>query len=163
MLYFDRINVSERIDVNKTSTSKKCGICHFRYFLQYRFKFPPNVCNRYHDLLMIPMNLRDIAILNIKVSDYSYIISLISKNEDISIMQDADLTEKSGTLKKKKNLLSHMKMSKEILTFGDIEIEKSKFYRHKTPIFLKDVDIEKVLVSNKISFGELQVLFWLLV
>ena len=38
-------------------------------------------------------------------------------------------------------------MGKEILTFGDIEIEKSN-------IFLEDVDIEKVLVSHKISFGE---------
>ena len=45
-------------------------------------------------------------------------------------------------------------MGKEILTFGDIEIEKKKFYRHKTPVPLRDVDIEKVLVSNKISFGE---------
>ena len=45
-------------------------------------------------------------------------------------------------------------MGKEILTFGDIEIEKDKFYSHKTPILLKDVDIEKVLVSNKIYFGE---------
>ena len=44
-------------------------------------------------------------------------------------------------------------MGKEILTFGDIEIEKNKFGRHKTLIFSKDVDIEKVLVSNKISFG----------
>ena len=38
--------------------------------------------------------------------------------------------------------------------FWDIEIEKNKFYFHKTPIFLKDVDIVKVLVSNKISSGE---------
>ena len=45
-------------------------------------------------------------------------------------------------------------MGKEILTFRDIEIEKNKFYRNKISIFLKDVDIEKVLVSNKISFGE---------
>ena len=45
-------------------------------------------------------------------------------------------------------------MDKEILTFGNIEIEKNKFYHNKTPIFLKDVDIEKVLVSNKISFGK---------
>ena len=28
-------------------------------------------------------------------------------------------------------------MSKEILSFGDIEIEKNKFYRHETPIFRK--------------------------
>ena len=33
-------------------------------------------------------------------------------------------------------------------------LKKDKFYRHESPIFLKDVDIEKVLVSNKISSGE---------
>ena len=56
-------------------------------------------------------------------------------------------------------------MGKEILTFDDIEIEKKKIYRHQAPICLKDVDIEKVLVCNKISFVEnkLQVLYWLLV
>ena len=45
-------------------------------------------------------------------------------------------------------------MGKEVLAFGDTEIEKNKFYRHKGPIFLKDVDIEKVLLSNKISSCE---------
>ena len=45
-------------------------------------------------------------------------------------------------------------MGKEILMFANVEIEKNKFCHHKTPIFLKDVDIEKVHVSNKISFGE---------
>ena len=32
MLYFDRTNFSERIDVNKTSTSKACDIWHYWYF-----------------------------------------------------------------------------------------------------------------------------------
>ena len=45
-------------------------------------------------------------------------------------------------------------MGQEILTFGDIETGKNKFYRHKRPYFLEDVDIEKVLVSNKIYSGE---------
>ena len=45
-------------------------------------------------------------------------------------------------------------MGKEILMFGDIEIEKNKFYHHKSPESLRDVDIEKVLVSNKTSFSE---------
>ena len=45
-------------------------------------------------------------------------------------------------------------MGKEILTFEDIEIKKIKFYLDEIPIFLGDVDFEKVLVSNKISFGE---------
>ena len=47
---------------------------------------------------MISVNLGDIAILNIKGSDYRCIISLISKNEVIDLLQNADLTEKSRTL-----------------------------------------------------------------
>ena len=44
------------------------------------------------------MNLSDIAILNIKGSDYRCIISLISKNEATNLMENADLTKKIGTL-----------------------------------------------------------------
>ena len=47
------------------------------------------------------------------------------------------------------NLFSYIKMGKEILTFRNVEIKKYKFYSHKTPIFLGDVDIGKVLVSSK--------------
>ena len=98
MLYFDRIDVSKGIDVNKTSASKECDVCHYWYFLHYSFKFQPNVCNRCYDLLMMSMNLSNIAILNIKVSDYHCIISLISKNGAINLTQNANLTEKSRTL-----------------------------------------------------------------
>ena len=69
MLCFDIIDASDRIDVNKTSASKECDICHYWYFLNKGFKFQPNVCSRCHDLLMMLMNLSDIAILNIKSSD----------------------------------------------------------------------------------------------
>ena len=40
------------------------------------------------------------------------------------------------------------------LTFGDIKIGKYKFYHNQIPTFLKDIDIEDVLVSNKTSFRE---------
>ena len=85
MLYYDRIDVSEGIDVNKTSASKECDICHYCYFLNYGFNFQPNVCNRCHDLLIMSMNLSDIAMLNINGSDYCCMISLISTNEAIVI------------------------------------------------------------------------------
>ena len=75
MIYFDRINVSERTDVNKTSVSKGCDICHYWYFLNYSFKFQPNACNRYHDSLIMSMNPSDIAILNIKGSGYHYLLN----------------------------------------------------------------------------------------
>ena len=32
MLYYDRIEVSDGIDVNKTSESKVYDICHYWYF-----------------------------------------------------------------------------------------------------------------------------------
>ena len=86
MLYFNRIDVSERTDINKTSGSKDCDICHYYRFLNNCFKFQPNVCNRSHDLLMMSRNLSDIAILNIKGSDYRYIITGMSKNKAIHLM-----------------------------------------------------------------------------
>ena len=78
MIYYDGIDLSEGIDVNKTCDSKECDICHYWYFLNKGFKFQLNVCNGYHDLLMMSMNLSDIAILNIKSADYLCIISGIS-------------------------------------------------------------------------------------
>ena len=98
MLYFNRIVFSEGIDVNKTSKSRECDICHYWYFLNKGFKFQQNVCNRCHDLLMMSMNLSDTAILNTKGSDYPCIITGISKNEAIKLLQNIDLTEKSGRL-----------------------------------------------------------------
>ena len=98
MLYFNRIDISEGIDINKASESKGYNICHYCFFLNKGFKVQRNECNRCHDLLMMSMNLSDIAILNIKGSDYHCIISGIRKNKAINLMQNADLTKKRGTL-----------------------------------------------------------------
>ena len=45
-------------------------------------------------------------------------------------------------------------MVKDILTFGGIKIVKDKFYRYKSHTFLEDVNINNLLVSNKIFSGE---------
>ena len=90
MIYYNRIDVSAGIDVNKTSESKECDICHFWYFLNKGFKFQTQLCNRYHDLLMISINLSDIAISNTKIADFRCIISRISKSEAINLMQNID-------------------------------------------------------------------------
>ena len=42
---------------------------------------------------MMYIKFSDIAILNIKCSDYHCIVSLLSKKEAIKLMQNADLTE----------------------------------------------------------------------
>ena len=44
------------------------------------------------------MNLSGMAILNIYGAGYRCIISRISKSESIDLMQNVDMTEKSGAL-----------------------------------------------------------------
>ena len=43
MLEYEKIDISEGIDVNKTSSSKECDICHFWYFKDIGFKYDPHV------------------------------------------------------------------------------------------------------------------------
>ena len=43
MPYFDRIDVSEGTDFNKTSASRECDVSHYQYFLSCSFKFQPEV------------------------------------------------------------------------------------------------------------------------
>ena len=86
MLYYDRINVSEGIGVNKTCESRKCDICHYWYCLDKGFKFQPNICNGCQDVLMMSMNLSNIAILNIHGANCCFIIRVISKSEAIKVM-----------------------------------------------------------------------------
>ena len=77
------------------SKSTKCGICHYWYFLDKGFKFQLDVCNSCHDVLIMSMNLCNIAVLNIYDADYCCIISVISKSGNINLMQNMDLTKKA--------------------------------------------------------------------
>ena len=90
MLYLDRVDVSEGIDVNKTSESQECDICHCWYFLNKGFKFQPHVRIGCHDLLMMSMNPSNIAVSNIKGADLCCIISGINKGEAIKLTQNID-------------------------------------------------------------------------
>ena len=58
---------------------------------------------------MMPINLSDTAILNIKGSDYRCIVSLISRTKAINLMQNADLTEKKVEHYKKYTTYFHIK------------------------------------------------------
>ena len=58
MLVDNRIDISEGIDVNKTSASKECDICHYWYFKDISFKYEPYLCNGCHDLMQNAMSFR---------------------------------------------------------------------------------------------------------
>ena len=66
MVRYQKINVSEGIDVNKTNEPKKCELCHYWFFKDVGFKFEKHVCNGCHDLLTMAYSLKSMAILSAK-------------------------------------------------------------------------------------------------
>ena len=146
MIYHDRTDVSEGTDVIKTSTSKEYDICDYWYFLDEGFKFQQDICNGCHDVSMISVNLNNIFILNIQCVDYYCIIDRISKSDTVNLQQNVDLAEKNGTswdiflTVHKNGLKKHQRFV------------KLKLKNTKKPIRIYDVDINKILVSRKVSF-----------
>ena len=48
MLEYERIDISEGVDVNKTNKSKKCMLCHYWYFLSKNFSYGPCLCDDWY-------------------------------------------------------------------------------------------------------------------
>ena len=48
----------------------------------------------------------------------------------------------------------YIKLDKTIIKYVDIEIKKQKFHQQKRPISIKNEDIDKIVVSKKVSFGK---------
>ena len=51
ILEYDRIDISEGIDVNRTNFLKECDICNYWYFKDIGFKYESYLCNSCHDLM----------------------------------------------------------------------------------------------------------------
>ena len=94
MLQYEKIDVSEGIDTNKTSASKEYMLCHYRYFRDVGFKFEPHVCNKCHDVLMTAYELKNIEILNVKVVDFVCILFGISRDETGNRLNNSVLEDK---------------------------------------------------------------------
>ena len=61
------------------------------------FKFQDYVCNGCHDLTMLSVNIRDIAIISIINVDYRCIIHKISKSETINLLESSVLGDHGYT------------------------------------------------------------------
>ena len=96
MLEYDRIDISEEIDVDKTSLSKECDICHYWYFKDIGFKFEPYLCNGCHDLMQKAMSFDNVAITYVKGSACRIVHR--AKSNAISIMSNSNLVDKKGVL-----------------------------------------------------------------
>ena len=68
MLQYQKISVSERNDVNKTSESKECEPCDYWFFKSIGFKFEEHICNECHDSLTMAHSLKKYSYIKCKRS-----------------------------------------------------------------------------------------------
>ena len=78
----------DRIDINKTNSSKKCDICLYWYFLDKVFKYEPYLYNGCHDLMQKTLNFNDVAIVPIKGNDHRTHFWYMGKDDAINIMKN---------------------------------------------------------------------------
>ena len=98
MWEYDRIDISEGIDVNKTNASKEYDMCHYWYLSDKGFKFEPYLCNSCHDLMQKALSFDDISIASVKGSDNKIHFWYMNKDDAINILKSSNLNEKSGLL-----------------------------------------------------------------
>ena len=98
MLEYERIDISEGIDVSKTNLSKECDICYCWYFKDVGFKYEPYFCNGCHDLMQKAMSFDSIAIVYVKGNAYRINFWYMSKDDAINIMNGCILLDKKGVL-----------------------------------------------------------------
>ena len=98
MLEYDKIDVSEGIDVNKAVLSKECDICHYWYLKDIGFKHEPYLCNGCHDVMQKATSFNNVPIVYVKESAYRIHFWYMSKHDAINIMNGSNLIDKSGVL-----------------------------------------------------------------
>ena len=76
MLEYEKIDISEGIDVDKTNKSKECMLCHYWYFLDDNFSYEPYLCNGCYNIMQKSNNLKNIAIINVKKAYTEFIFSI---------------------------------------------------------------------------------------
>ena len=98
MLEYERTDISEGIDVNKTNLSKDCDICHYWYFKDIGFKYEPYPCNGCHDLIQKAVGFKNIAIVYITKNACRIHFWYMSKDDANNIMTGSNLVDKRGVL-----------------------------------------------------------------
>ena len=96
MLEYDKIDISEGIDVNKTNESKECMLCHYWYFLNKNFSYGPYLCDGCYNIVQKSVSFKNIAIVRVKKSVYRNYFQEVKKHEVKKSIANSNLIDKKG-------------------------------------------------------------------
>ena len=101
MLEYDRINISEGIDINKCEeTSREYSLCKFYYFFDKNFSYGPYLCAGCYDMSMKAVSMQNLTIINHNGNYYCVIFTFTNKKDEYNLIKNAIiLGEKRNIIK----------------------------------------------------------------
>ena len=94
MLEYEKIDISEGIDLNKSKNSKECSVCHLWYFTDKNFNYGPCLCNGCHDMSIKVISVKNLAIITFKGNIYRVNFSFMTKNDATKLLKNSNLNNK---------------------------------------------------------------------
>ena len=97
MIAYERIDISEKADVDKTNKSKECMLCRYWYFLHKNFSYGPYLCEDCYNFSQKSIDFKNIDFVYFKVNSYRIRFWYMSKNKRkrkrkaISLMTNSNL------------------------------------------------------------------------
>ena len=99
MLEYDRIDISEGIDINKCEeTSRRCNLCKYYYFLDKNFSYGPFLYNACYDMSLKAVSMKNLTIIKHNGNHYRVNFAFISKKDAYNLIKNATIKDKKGTL-----------------------------------------------------------------
>ena len=98
MLEYDRIDLSEGIDVNKTSNSRERSFCHYYYFFDINFNYQKYLRDGWHDMSMKANSMQNLAIVYFKGNAYRINFTYMGLNKATYLLNNSNKNSKKGTL-----------------------------------------------------------------
>ena len=103
MLEYDRIDISEGIDIKKCKgTSGECSLYEFYCFLDKNFSYGPYLCNGCCDMSLKVISMKNLAIINHNGNYYRVNFAFMSRKDAFNLIKNAVIIDKKGTLGIKK-------------------------------------------------------------
>ena len=98
MLEYDRIDISEGIDIKKCKeTSRECSLCKFYYFLDKNVKYGPYLCDDCC-MSMKAVSMKNLAIINHNGNHYCVNFTFMSKKDAYNLIKNAIIMGEKGTV-----------------------------------------------------------------
>ena len=99
MLEYDRIDISEGLNINKCEeTTRRCTLCKFYYFLDKNFSHGPFLYNGCYDMSLKAVSMQNLTIINHNENHYHVNFAFISKKDANNLIKNAKIIDKKGTL-----------------------------------------------------------------